>query len=111
MINIFSELKNMNHHLSNALSTILLRRLDIFLPFETYVLENPQNPWSSIFPVYQLDFLPHIYSYHIPSFHTLPVFQTEKDTPPFPPFKQNLPFKPNECSEAKLPRNFSFMVS
>ena len=59
MINIFSELKKVNYQLSNALSTMFLRRLDIFLHFETYVFQNPQNPVLSIFRVYQLDFFPH----------------------------------------------------
>ena len=60
MTNIFSELKNMNHQFSNALSTMLLRRLDIFLHFETYVFENPQKYTGPDFQVYQLDFLPHM---------------------------------------------------
>eukprot|EP00493_Phyllostaurus_siculus_P024131 UN24468 len=51
----------MDHQLSNALSTIFLRRLDIFLHFETYAFEDPQNPALCDFPIYQLDFLPHIY--------------------------------------------------
>ena len=46
MINIFLELKNMNHHLSNALSTMFLRRLDIFLHFEAYVFEDAQKAAS-----------------------------------------------------------------
>ena len=61
MTDIFSELKNMNHQLSNALSTMFLRRLDIFVHSDTHVLQNPQNPPSSIFRVYQRDFFPHIY--------------------------------------------------
>ena len=61
MTNIFSELKNMNHQLSNAPSTVLLRRLDIFLHFETYVFQNPPKPVSGQDTIYQLDFLPHIY--------------------------------------------------
>ena len=32
-----------------------------FLHFETYVFENPQKAASIDFPIYQLDFLPHIY--------------------------------------------------
>ena len=46
MINIFSELKKVNYQLSNALSTMFLRRLDIFLRFDTYVFENPQKAAS-----------------------------------------------------------------
>ena len=61
MINIFSELKKVNYQLSNALSTMLLRRLDIFLHFETYVFQNPQKGGSTDFHICQLDFLPHIY--------------------------------------------------
>ena len=60
MINIFSELKKVNYQLSNALSTMFLRRLDIFLHFETYVFQNPQKGGSTDFHIYQLDFLPHI---------------------------------------------------
>ena len=61
MTNIFSELKNMNHQFSNAPSTALLRRLDIFLHFETCVLENSQKGGVSPKSGAQLDFLPHIY--------------------------------------------------
>ena len=50
----------MNHRLFNALSTMLLRRLLMFLQFDRYVIENPQNPSFCHFPIYQLDFLPHI---------------------------------------------------
>ena len=46
MINIFSELKKVKYQLSNALSTMFLRRLDIFLHFETYVFQNPQKRGS-----------------------------------------------------------------
>ena len=50
MTNIFLKLKNMNHQLSNALSMMLIRRLDIFLHFETYVFENPQKVASCPLP-------------------------------------------------------------
>ena len=62
MTNIFSELKNMNHQLSNAPSTMFLRHLVMFLHFETYALANPQK--AAEFPKSgcQLDFLPHIYN-------------------------------------------------
>ena len=33
------------------------------------------------------------YSYHIPSFQTLPVFQSEKHTPPFLPFNKKPAFR------------------
>ena len=36
----FSESESMNHQFSNALSTIFLRRLDIFSHFETYLLKK-----------------------------------------------------------------------
>ena len=42
----------MDHQLSNALSTMFLRRLVMFLHFETYVFENPQNPLSTDFHIY-----------------------------------------------------------
>ena len=61
MTNIVLNFKNMNHQLSNALSTMFLRRLDIFLRFETYMFQNPQKAVSTDFHIYQLDFLPHIY--------------------------------------------------
>ena len=61
MTNICLRSENIDHQLSNALSTMFLRRLDIFLHFETYVFQNPQNPYFCHFPIYQLDFLPHIY--------------------------------------------------
>ena len=40
---------------------MFLRRLDIFLRFETYVFENPQKEASTDFPICQLDFLHQIY--------------------------------------------------
>ena len=51
----------MDHQLSNALSTMFLRRLVKFLHFDTYVLQNPQKKASSQYWVYQLSFFPHIY--------------------------------------------------
>ena len=61
MTNIFSELKNMNHQLSNALSTMFLRHLVIFLHFETYALANPQKAGLCPKSGCELDFLPHIH--------------------------------------------------
>ena len=52
----------MNNQLSNALSTMLIRRLDIVLHFGTYVFENHQNPVSDPDPGDELGFLPHIYN-------------------------------------------------
>ena len=54
--------QKVNYQLSNALSTMFLRRLDIFLHFETYVFQNPQKASSTDFHIYQLGFLPHIES-------------------------------------------------
>ena len=56
----FLRRESMDHRLSNALSTVFLRRLDIFLHFETYMFENPHKPASCHNGVYQLSFLPHI---------------------------------------------------
>ena len=57
MTNIFSELKNMNHQLSNALSTIFLRSLDNFLHFDTHDFEGAQKALSCMIPIYQPGFL------------------------------------------------------
>ena len=43
MTNIFSKFKNMNHQLSNALSTMFLRCLVMFLHFDTYAFESAQK--------------------------------------------------------------------
>ena len=43
MTNIFLGFKNMDHQLSNALSTMFLRRLVMFLHFETYAFVNSQK--------------------------------------------------------------------
>ena len=53
--------ESMDHQLSNALSTMFLRHLVMFLHFETYALANPQKAWFSPKSGPQLDFLPHIY--------------------------------------------------
>ena len=68
MTNIFLGFKNMDHQLSNALSTMFLRRLVMFLHFDTYMLEYPQKEVSCLNEVYQLSFFPHIEllkEYHI----------------------------------------------
>ena len=62
MTDIFLVFKNMDHQLSNALSTVFLRRLVILLNFETDVFENPQKTLARIFPLSQLSFLPQIFS-------------------------------------------------
>ena len=59
-INIFLGFKNMDHQLSNALSAMFLRRLVMFLHFDTYVLQNPRKEASCLNEVYQLSFFPHI---------------------------------------------------
>ena len=42
MTNIFSELKNMDHQLARALSTMLKLRLAVFLHFDKHAIENAQ---------------------------------------------------------------------
>ena len=61
MINMVLGSKSMDPQLSNALSTMLLRHLVMFLHFETYALANPQKTALSGRSGCQLDFLPHIY--------------------------------------------------
>ena len=60
MTNIFLGSESMEHQLSNALSTMFLRHLVLFLHFETYALPNPQKKYFSGGSGVQLDFLPHI---------------------------------------------------
>ena len=43
MTNIFSELKNMDHQLASALSTMLKLRLVVFLNFDKHAVENAQK--------------------------------------------------------------------
>ena len=43
MTNIFSELKNMDHQLASALSTMLKLRLVVFLHFDKHAVENAQK--------------------------------------------------------------------
>ena len=57
MTNIFSELKNMNHQFSNALSTMFLRRLAMFLQCDMYAFESAQKVMSCMIPIYQSGFL------------------------------------------------------
>ena len=65
MTNIFLGSESMEHQLSNALSTMFLRHLVLFLHFETYALPNRQKKAFSGGSWPQLDFLPHIYICHI----------------------------------------------
>ena len=60
MTDIFLGIENMNHQLSNALSTMFLRRLVMFLHFDIYAVANPQKKRFSPKSVPQLDFLHHI---------------------------------------------------
>ena len=58
-----SALKSLGYkenQISNAISTMFLRRLNIFLHFETYVFQNSQKRGSTVFHIYQLGFLPHM---------------------------------------------------
>ena len=61
MTNIFLGSESMDHQLSNALSTMFLRHLVMFLHFETYALANPQKAGLCPKSGPQLDFLSHIY--------------------------------------------------
>ena len=61
MTKVFLGSESMEHQLSNALSTMFLRHLVMFLHFETYALANPQKPALSGGSGVELDFLPHIY--------------------------------------------------
>ena len=62
MSNIFLESESMDHQFSNALSTMFLRHLVMFLHFETYALANPQKASFCRKSGCELDFLPHIYN-------------------------------------------------
>ena len=61
MTNIFLGSKSMDHQLSNALSTMFLRHLVMFLHFEIYALVNPQKRRFCRRSGVQLGFLPHLY--------------------------------------------------
>ena len=61
MTNILLGSESMDHQLLNALSTMFLRHLVMFLHFETYAFSNPQKAWLSGRSGVELDFLPHIY--------------------------------------------------
>ena len=61
MTSIFLGFESMDHKLSNALSTMFLRNLVIFLHFETYAVANFKKYSLSRKSGCQLDFLPHIY--------------------------------------------------
>ena len=57
MTNIFSELKNMDHQLASALSTMLKLRLVVFLHFDKHVVEYAQNAMLCMIPICQFGFL------------------------------------------------------
>ena len=57
MTGIFVELKNMNHQLSNALSTMFLGRLVVLLHLETYAFESVSKAVSCVIPIHQTGFL------------------------------------------------------
>ena len=57
MTNIFSKLKNMDHQLASALSTILKLRLVVFLHFDKHAVENAQKVMLCMIPICQFGFL------------------------------------------------------
>ena len=57
MTNIFSELKNMDHQLASALSTILKLRLVVFLHSDEHAVENVQKAMLWMIPICQFGFL------------------------------------------------------
>ena len=57
MTDIFVELKNMNHQLSNALSTMFLGRLFVLLHLETYAFESVSKAVSCVIHIHQTGFL------------------------------------------------------
>ena len=61
-INIFLGSESMDRHLSNALSTMFLWHLVMFLHFESYAFSNAQKAVLPGGSGVELDFLPHIYT-------------------------------------------------
>ena len=57
----FEGSESMDHQLSNALSTMFLRHLVMFVHFEIYALANAQKDGFSGKSGCQLGFLPHMY--------------------------------------------------
>ena len=57
MTNIFSELKNMDHQLASALSTMLKLRLVVFLHFDKHAVESAQKAMFGMIPICQFGFL------------------------------------------------------
>ena len=57
MTNIFSELKNMDHQLASALSTMLKLRLVVFLHFDKHAVGNAQKAMVCMIPVFPFGFL------------------------------------------------------
>ena len=68
----------MDYQLSNALSTMSLRHLFMFLHFETYAFANPQKAGFCRKSGVELDFLLHIYEERsqvgIPERYSIPDF-------------------------------------
>ena len=57
MTNIFSELKNMDHQLAKAFSTMLKLRLVVFLHFDKHAVESAQKAMLCMIPICQFGFL------------------------------------------------------
>ena len=57
MTNIFAELKNMDHQLASALSTMLKLRLGVFLHADKHAVESPQKTMLFMIPMCQFGFL------------------------------------------------------
>ena len=57
MTYMFVELKNMNHQLSNALSTMFLGRFFMLLHLETYAFEIVSKAVPCMIPKHQTGFL------------------------------------------------------
>ena len=57
MTNIFSELKNMDHQLASALSTMHKLRLVVLLNFDNHAVENAQEVMLCMIPICQFGFL------------------------------------------------------
>ena len=55
MTNIFSKFKNMIHQFSNALPTMFLRCLVMFLHFDTYAFESAQKAMLCMITTCQSD--------------------------------------------------------
>ena len=56
-LEVFSELKNLDHQLASALSTMLKLRLVVFLHFDKHAVENAQKAMLCMIPICQFGFL------------------------------------------------------